>query len=372
MRSADLSTRKEILLASIPKHSRIIEIGPSFNPIAPKSKGWNSATLDHLTREGLVAKYRTHPVVDVDKIEAVDFVWTGGKLSDAVPVDQHGSFDVFIASHVIEHTPDLIGFLDAAAALLKPDGVVILAVPDKRYCFDYFQPVTTTGQVLDAHFNNRSRHAGALVFDHFAYATTDGGVESWAARPSQGLRLIHGLEESLDLYRLFEESRDYQDIHAWHFVPSSFELLLLELARLGETDWQIDCISPTSGWEFFAWLRRGGGAAAQAMSPDRLMSHRIALLKRVLLESQSQIDWLLASEPELTPLSSVSGAALAESRRHVADLQARLAAVRRHCDAVMQRVEALEAATFWRITRPIRDLVDRFRRARTGMSRFPK
>jgi hypothetical protein len=56
-----MSSRTGTLLASVPKTSRILEIGPSFNPIAPKSQGWNSASLDHMSREGLVKKYRGYP-----------------------------------------------------------------------------------------------------------------------------------------------------------------------------------------------------------------------------------------------------------------------------------------------------------------------
>ena len=82
----------------------------------------------------------------------------------------HGTFDAFVASHVIEHTPDLIAFLDSAAALLKPEGVVVLAVPDKRYCFDYFQPLTTTGQIIESHSELRSRHNRRLAFDHLRTA----------------------------------------------------------------------------------------------------------------------------------------------------------------------------------------------------------
>jgi predicted SAM-dependent methyltransferase len=368
MRSADVSTRAEILLASVPKHSRIIEIGPSFNPIAPKSQGWNSTTLDHLTQEGLVTKYKAHPVVDVSKIEEVDFVWTGGKLTDAVPQEQHGSFDVFLASHVIEHTPDFIGFLDAAATLLKQDGVTILAVPDKRYCFDYFQQITTTGQVLDAHLNNRWRHTGALAFDHFAYAVTDGGVESWVQRTSQGLQLIHRLEDSYHKYRIFEDSPIYEDMHAWHFVPASFELLLLELARLGEIDWRVECVRPTAGWEFFAWLRRGAIADVQAMPEEVFNSRRVALLKRALLETQAQIDCLVASEPELTPLP-FAASPFAKSQEEVIDLRTRLAAMEHKYAAAMQRVAALEFSTVWRASLPLRTLVDGVRRARARLTR---
>jgi Domain of unknown function (DUF4214)/Methyltransferase domain len=130
-RNHAMPTRNEILLAPVPRTGHIIEIGPSFRPIAPKGEGWNTRSLDHTTREGLIAKYRGHPGVDVNRIEEVDFVWAGGSLIDAVPASLHGTFDAFVASHVIEHTPDLIAFLDAAGALLKPDGVVVLAIPDK-------------------------------------------------------------------------------------------------------------------------------------------------------------------------------------------------------------------------------------------------
>ena len=115
-------SRAARLLAPIDRSARIIEIGPSYSPIAPRGDGWNTTTVDHATRADLVEKYTGHPGVDVSRIEEVDFVWTGGPLSDAVPSHLHGTFDAFIASHVIEHTPDLLGFLDAAATLVSQTG----------------------------------------------------------------------------------------------------------------------------------------------------------------------------------------------------------------------------------------------------------
>lgn len=294
-----IPARSEILLAPVARTAHIIEIGPSYSPIAPKAEGWKTCTLDHVTREGLIAKYRGHPGVDVSRIEEVDFVWSGGPLVDAIPAELHGTFDAFIASHVIEHAPDPIAFLQAASTLLTPSGVVILAIPDKRYCFDYFQPLTTTGQVLVAHAEARSRHTGRLVFDHFAYAVKDGGVGAWGQHPSRGLRFFHTIEEARSLFASVEASNEYVDVHAWRFVPASFELLLLELGRLGETDWRVDRATPAAGCEFFAWLRRGGKAAAASLTQEEIAGRRLALLKRVLLETQAQIDWLLAGEPDL-------------------------------------------------------------------------
>jgi len=292
-------TRSEILLAALSPDARIVEIGPSFSPIAPKSEGRNTKSIDHLTREGLIAKYTGHPGVDVNRIEQVDYLWTEGFLSDAVPSAEHGTFDAFIASHVIEHTPDLVAFLESAEKLLQPEGVVVLAVPDKRYCFDYFQPLTTTGQLLEAHADRRSRHTRPIAFDHIAYATANDGICAWGQHPSKDLTFMHRLEDANALFTTIKDDPNYVDLHAWHFVPASFELLLLELARLGQTDWRVDRTTASVGCEFFAWLRRGGAACAAAYSFDELAAERLRLLKRTLLETREQIDWLLAGEAHL-------------------------------------------------------------------------
>ncbi len=319
-----MPTRAETLLAPVPRGGRIIEIGPMFSPIAPKAAGWNTCTLDHLSREGLVEKYQADPNVDVSRIEEVDFVWTGGALSDAVPAALHGSLDAFVASHVIEHTPDLIAFLQSAAALLKPEGVVILAVPDKRYCFDCFQALTTTGQVLAAHGEKRVRHDRWLGFDFAAYKALDAGAGCWGQHPLRDLRLSYDLQQARDLSGLMDAAPGYTDLHAWRFTPSSFELLMLELAALGETDWRVERATAAEGCEFFAWLRRGGQARAAAMPREVLTARRLALLKQAMLETRAQIDWLLAGEPELVagPLGLLPGAAGALPAPSAPDRQA--------------------------------------------------
>jgi SAM-dependent methyltransferase len=294
-------SRAAILLAPVPAAASIIEIGPSYNPIAPKAEGWNAKALDYTTREKLIAHYRGQPGVDVNRIEEVDFIWTGGMLSDAVPTELHGTFDAFIASHVIEHTPDLIAFLNAAAVLLRSDGIVVLAIPDKRYCFDYFQPLSTTGQVLAAHAENRSRHTSRMAFDHVAYAVRNAGVGAWSQHPVRELSFFHSIESAQKLFASThtKEGEDYVDLHNWRFTPASFELVMLELAQLAETDWRVERITRANGCEFFAWLRRGGAAAARSLTEAELTAKRLALLKRILLETKEQIDWLLTGEPAL-------------------------------------------------------------------------
>ena len=69
------------------------------------------------------------------------------------------AYDWIVASHLVEHTPDLIGFLNDCDSLLKENGVLSLAIPDQRYCFDYFRPLTGIGHVIDAAQNPRKRRS---------------------------------------------------------------------------------------------------------------------------------------------------------------------------------------------------------------------
>jgi predicted SAM-dependent methyltransferase len=295
-----MTARAEAMLGAVSRSAKIIEIGPSHNPALPKADGWNVRTLDHATQAELVVKYAADPNVDTSRIEEVDYVWQGGSLAEAVPQSEHGSFDAFVASHVIEHTTDLIAFFEAAQVLLKPSGLVGLAIPDKRYCFDYFQPLTTVGAVLDAHLARRSRHQPGTVFDHFAYAVMRSGAGAWSQQPVTDLRLMHDLDGARHFLDAATRSdAAYMDSHNWRFTPASFQLLMLELGWLGLTDWKIDRQTQTVGCEFYTQLRRGGAAWTRMLSGQDLQSLRLRLLKTTLIEQRAQIDWLLAGEPEL-------------------------------------------------------------------------
>lgn len=60
-------------------------------------------------------------------------------------------FDYVILCHVLEHVPEPIGFLADARDLLHPDGVLFLAVPDKRATLDATRPSTTIDHLLARH-----------------------------------------------------------------------------------------------------------------------------------------------------------------------------------------------------------------------------
>ena len=136
-------------------------------------------------------KYRADPNVDTSRIEEVDFVWASGPLDEAVPSELHGTYDAFIASHVFEHIPDPIGLLRSLERVLRPTGVVSLVVPDKRFCFDFFKPLSSVGELLDAHARGASRHSRKARFDHQAYSIHADGEFAFSRRPVREIDFFH-------------------------------------------------------------------------------------------------------------------------------------------------------------------------------------
>jgi predicted SAM-dependent methyltransferase len=243
--------RREKALAMVNRNGLGLEIGPSFNPIASKKEGFNVDILDHATARELRAKYVGHGV-NVENIEEVDFVWHGEPLSELIGHER--CYDWIIASHVIEHCPDLISFLSECERLLKDDGVLSLIIPDKRYCFDYVHAVTSTGELLDAFDQKRKLPSPGKVFDHVAGATKRNGQITWDADTQGTIEFAYDLSEAVKNWEQARTTDQYFDVHNWRFTPISFRAILYELQALELTHLDIKAEFDTVGCEFFVTL----------------------------------------------------------------------------------------------------------------------
>jgi SAM-dependent methyltransferase len=243
--------RKELLFSMFDAKGLGLEIGPGFNPLVPKRDGYTVETLDHQTARELREKYQ-NAGVDLGQIEEVDHVSSGGSILQLVGKPKH--FDYIVASHVIEHTTDLLGFVKDCQQLLKDSGVLVLAVPDKRFSFDCLRPCATTGQVLQAHLDQRSRHTPGQVFDEIAYNCTREGAIAWPPEASGPLALFRQLEDAKAFFEHYLQSGSYVDIHGWQFTPSSFRLILNDLAQIGATTLREQAFHDGQGSEFFTAL----------------------------------------------------------------------------------------------------------------------
>jgi SAM-dependent methyltransferase len=287
--------RKTIILADIDRSMMLIEVGPSHKPLVPKRHGWKTTVVDHAPRAELIAKYTDHGV-DLDQIEEVDIIWSGGDLTERFPQSSLGTFDAILASHVVEHMPDPITFLRSAQRLLKPDGTIVLAVPDKRYTFDFFGPITSTGDWLTAYGVAARTHTKRAAFNHVAYAVTNRGQITWSHEHKlDALRFAHDLSDAAGHFGGNTDSghgNTYIDYHAWRFTPSSFALLILEIGYLSHLDMRVASCTPPLGHEFFVFLKRGRMVFQDAES---LNTKRLDLLRTSVLELRQATDLLLGA-----------------------------------------------------------------------------
>ncbi|WP_082817982.1 methyltransferase domain-containing protein [Variovorax boronicumulans] len=272
------ATRNEKILALVDVKDFGLEIGPSFSPVAPKSQGFNIQTLDHASRRDLIRKYEGVDGVDVSKIEEVDFVWKGEVLPELIGGE--GKYDYVIASHVVEHTPDLVSFLQQCEAILKDGGVLSLVIPDKRYCFDYFRGISTTGDVLQAHVERRRVHTVGTVLDHFAYQVFLDGKPSWGKDKTGELAFSVAFDEALRMAEAAKKQDEYLDVHNWRFTPSSFRLIVDDLVRMGLINLHVEREYPTFGCEFFVSFVKRDAAAA--------LKDRFVMASRTAAELRAQ------------------------------------------------------------------------------------
>jgi len=257
--------RREKVFHLLDKAGRSLEIGPSFNPIAPKKDGFNVDILDHASTQELLDKYQGHGV-NLDNIEDVNFVWHGEPLQELVGSTH--CYDWIIASHVIEHVPDLISYLQQCEKLLKLKGVLSLVIQDKRYCFDYFSSISSTGNVLDAYAERRIKPSPGQIFDQFSNASKRNGDISWSADAKGGAdELSYTFSEAQDYWQKSISTADYIDAHCWRLTPAFFRLLIADLQALGLISFEIKAEFDTVGCEFYVSLGKREGAF---MEKDRL------------------------------------------------------------------------------------------------------
>jgi SAM-dependent methyltransferase len=84
---------------------------------------------------------RESGLVDVDIID-------DGQHLVKIPDD---SADFVIANHVLEHYEDPIMAIKTAFRVLRPGGVLFLAVPDKRHTFDKYRSITSLEHLIQDH-----------------------------------------------------------------------------------------------------------------------------------------------------------------------------------------------------------------------------
>ena len=255
---------------------RGLEVGPLHEAIVGRDEA-DVRYVDVHDQAGLRAHYGHDPSVSVEAIPEIDYTLVqsdGTTVSLADACREGAPFAWVVASHVIEHVPDVIGLLENLAEIVVDDGALVLMVPDRRFCFDVHRPPTTVGQMLESHELGATRPTTRAVYDHFSAVVHSDLQELWAGQLPDYSQRVHPTNQTLE--KVAEgRAGSYVDCHVWLFTPESFLEQMHELRMIGQSSWIVDSIQPTQyqSVEFMVRLRRiARGQDTQSEQPDELLA----------------------------------------------------------------------------------------------------
>ena len=247
--------------ASLPRKTQILqglefgrmvgaEIGPLDKPLVTKAEG-RVFYVDHCNTEALKQRWSSDNAVDTSRLH-VDAVWGQASLREAL---EHAhafelapaGLDYIVASHVIEHVPDLISWIRELRDSLAAAGSVRLAVPDKRFTFDYLRNTSTPADVFDAFVRKRRTPSGNRVFDFISNLADIDCAAAWRGELDQAtISRKHSVETALNLAIDAESTATYHDVHCWVFTPMSFAELMLALGESHHLEFKCGWLTPTA------------------------------------------------------------------------------------------------------------------------------
>jgi SAM-dependent methyltransferase len=221
-------------------------------------------------------------------------------------VDRLGAFgnesqDFVVASHVLEHLADPLGFLDEIHRVLRPGGTLLLLMPDRRRTFDRSRSPTPLQHLLDEHLRGVTDVSDDHLED-FLDATEPGWRSPADASPTDSRA------ELLEYHR-----RRSIHVHCWTEMEFR-DVLVHAVGHMGHSWDVIDALfvddEGPEGFEFGFALRRDTIVVKPQVRAARL---------------RSTIDQLHVEHDTSTQLATrlhTAEAEAAEARARVIELQA--------------------------------------------------
>ena len=206
-----------------------IEIGALHFPLKVPA----GATVRYVDRMPNEQLRRQYPEFDKTSLVNIDVVDDGEKLTQFPDAE----VDFVIANHMIEHCQNPIDSIYNWLRVLRPNGVLFMAVPDKRYTFDVERALTPLQHVVRDYYEGPQWSRMA----HFTEVVAKAGQsDSEIAAAAQRLSDI-----------------DYS-IHFHVWTQTEFLELLLYCRNDLSFNFDIE-IFQKNGIEFIVVLRKGGG-----------------------------------------------------------------------------------------------------------------
>ncbi|CAI3959824.1 class I SAM-dependent methyltransferase [Commensalibacter communis] len=310
---------------------RCLEIGALVDPILHRQEG-NVFYADHLSTEELKKQFAWDQKFDFDRLVDVDFVWDNHRpLKECVS----DSFDYVVASHVGEHVPNLIGWIDQITQVLTSNGQLRLVLPDGRYSFDMKRQPSKLSDLLAAWMKKAYCPQTHLVLDFALNKVDDQLVEEMHRRyvkdfDASDLPSQFPFQEVLQWGERTLDPTHYEDVHCWVL---SLNLLAKFMIILTENDiLNVACagwheIDPPRSYEFMVF-----------MTPETDKMKRVNSWEEVYLQTKTN-----------------SGLSHSQDLEVITQLQ-------QETIQLKEELRSMYASSSWRITAPLRAIAKRFKK----------
>jgi len=217
-----------------------IEIGGLHRPLA-LYEGAKAKYVDRLSTEEVRKVYANvadKPQVTVDIVDDGETLRT---IADA-------SVDFVIANHMLEHTRNPIATVETFLRVIRPGGIIFMAIPDKRYTFDRKRDITPFSHIKEDY------RRGPEWSDRAHYEDWARNVRTFASEEA----ILQYIEECLAKTANIH-------FHVW----TQAEIAEMFLGMRNELGFPIDIEAVIqNGHEVVVVLRKSGGPSEPAADKD--------------------------------------------------------------------------------------------------------
>jgi SAM-dependent methyltransferase len=229
---SDSDPRRGYIISKLPANRRGLEIAPYFNPIVD-DRIYDVFYVDCIDNEEIQRKAAANPGAVNCHIPKIDAVWKPGKsLAKCVAGRK---FAYAVASHVMEHVPNPLGWLREILECLETGGTLAILLPDRRGTMDYYRRETTFAEIVGWSIENPQKPTPTQIMDFLSQSFKDTGTLPFGEGmpPFEDAPRAYTDQDAINFARMAKESGTYIDAHVSVWTPTSFTGIFERLVSMG-------------------------------------------------------------------------------------------------------------------------------------------
>ncbi|MFM7250417.1 MAG: methyltransferase domain-containing protein [Planctomycetaceae bacterium] len=251
--------RKAFVKSHLPISGRGLEIAPYFNPLVDRAQH-DVFYVDCIDNDEILRKAADNPGATGRAIPRVDAVWVPGKRLAACVKGR--KFSYAVASHVLEHVPNPLGWLEEILECVEVGGRVAILLPTRTQTMDYYRTTTTFGQIVGWSIEKPAVPTPTQVMDFLSQSFFHQGERLVEGQmpPYTEARRHYSDTDAVTYANFVWKTKHYLDVHCSVWTPESFTEVFGRLHDAGLLPCRV--IGPFTGFpgatdaEFLAYLEK--------------------------------------------------------------------------------------------------------------------